>query len=279
MRGTEMLGIIDVGGGTRGIYGAGVLDCLMDRGIKADLFIGVSAGSANGASYLAGQRGRNYKFYTEYPLRKEYMSLRHMMQTGSYINLEYIYGTLCSENGESPFAYDDFINNPAQFIIVATDAFTGKPVYFDKKDMGRDHYETLMTSSCVPGVNRPYVFRGKPYFDGGISDPIPIKKAFELGCDRLILILTRPKKAFRKPRADSRISRIVSFRFPHAADAISRRCDVYNEELKYALELEDKGKVTIIAPDDISNLGTLTKDVTALNRMYRKGYTDALKVR
>jgi predicted patatin/cPLA2 family phospholipase len=69
-------------------------------------------------------------------------------------------------------------------------------------------------------VNRPYIFRGKPYFDGGISDPIPIKKAMELGCDKLIVILTRPKKAFRKPRADARVSRIVSFRFPYAADAI-----------------------------------------------------------
>ena len=54
-----MLGIIDVGGGTRGIYGAGVLDNLLDHNIMADCFIGVSAGTANGASYLAGQRGRN----------------------------------------------------------------------------------------------------------------------------------------------------------------------------------------------------------------------------
>ena len=274
-----MLGIIDVGGGTRGIYGAGVLDNLLDHNIMADCFIGGSAGTANGASYLAGQRGRNYKFYTEYAFRKEYMGLRNMMKTGSYINLEYIYGTLCNEDGESPFAFNAFMDNPAKYIIVSTDAFTGEPVYFDKDDMSLDHYETLMTSSCVPGVNRSYIFRGKPYFDGGISDPIPIKKAMELGCDKLIVILTRPKKAFRKPRADARVSRIVSFRFPYAADAIKVRCDVYNEQLKYALKLEDEGKIIIVAPEDISNLKTLTKDVTSLNRMYRLGYTDAIKIK
>ena len=66
------LGIIDVGGGFRGIYAAGVFDFCLDRDIHFDLVVGVSAGSANALSYLAGQRGRNYTFYTEYSFRKEY---------------------------------------------------------------------------------------------------------------------------------------------------------------------------------------------------------------
>jgi predicted patatin/cPLA2 family phospholipase len=67
--------------------------------------------------------------------------------------------------------------------------------------------------------------------------------------------------------------------FCSAADAIKVRCDVYNEQLKYALKLEDEGKIIIVAPEDISNLKTLTKDVTSLNRMYRMGYTDAIKIK
>ena len=62
----EKTGIIDVGGGLRGVYAAGVLDCCMDAGVQFDLGIGVSAGSANIASYLAGQKTRNYQFF---PLR------------------------------------------------------------------------------------------------------------------------------------------------------------------------------------------------------------------
>ena len=41
-----MIGIVDVGGGLRGIYGAGVFDRLMDQNIVFDYQIGVSAGSA-----------------------------------------------------------------------------------------------------------------------------------------------------------------------------------------------------------------------------------------
>ena len=74
-------GVVDVGGGLRGIYAAGIFDYCMDEGIQFDICIGVSAGSANIASYLAGQRGRNYQFYSEYSFRKEYMSLSCLLYT------------------------------------------------------------------------------------------------------------------------------------------------------------------------------------------------------
>ena len=61
--------------GLRGIYGAGVLDRCMEEGVQFDCCIGVSAGSANMCSYVAGQHGRNKPFYQDYSFRKEYMSV------------------------------------------------------------------------------------------------------------------------------------------------------------------------------------------------------------
>lgn len=85
-------GIIDVGGGLRGIYGAGVLDRCLEEGIHFDCCIGVSAGSANMSSYIAGQHGRNKPFYDEYSFRKEYMSVKNLVQKHSYLDLGYVYG-------------------------------------------------------------------------------------------------------------------------------------------------------------------------------------------
>ena len=68
-----MIGIVDVGGGLRGIFGAGVLDYCMEEGIRFDYCIGVSAGSANVTSYAAHQPGRNYHYYIEYSFRKAYL--------------------------------------------------------------------------------------------------------------------------------------------------------------------------------------------------------------
>lgn len=53
------LGVVDVGGGLRGIYAAGIFDYRLDKNIQFDLCIGVSAGSANAASYIAGQYRQN----------------------------------------------------------------------------------------------------------------------------------------------------------------------------------------------------------------------------
>ena len=98
----EKIGIIDIGGGLRGIYGAGIFDYLIANNIEIPYTIGVSAGSANIASYIAKQKGRNRRFYEVYSMEKEYMSLSHYRKTGSYINFEYIYGTLSNEDGLDP---------------------------------------------------------------------------------------------------------------------------------------------------------------------------------
>lgn len=127
-------GIIDVGGGMRGIYAAGVFDRCLDTGVHFDICIGVSAGSANGASFVAGQKKRNYAFYTEYAFRKEYMSLRNFVTKKSYIDLDYVYGTLSNTDGEYPLDYDAFAKNPTDYVVVATDAATGKAVYFNKTE-------------------------------------------------------------------------------------------------------------------------------------------------
>lgn len=90
----ETIGIVDVGGGYRGIYASGVLDYCMDHRLQFDVGVGVSAGSANLISYAAGQRGRNFQFYSEYGLRKEYADIRNFLFKRSFLDLDYVYGTL-----------------------------------------------------------------------------------------------------------------------------------------------------------------------------------------
>ena len=46
--------MIDMGGGMRGVYTAGIYDYLLDQKITIDYGIGVSAGAANMITFLAG---------------------------------------------------------------------------------------------------------------------------------------------------------------------------------------------------------------------------------
>ena len=272
-------GVIDVGGGMRGIYAAGVFDRCMDEDIRFDLCIGISAGSANVSSYLAGQRGRNRFFYETYPFRKEYMSLGNFLRIGSYLDLDYIYGTLSNTGGECPLDYDAFAANPAELIVIACDADTGESRYFEKKDVARDDYRPMMASSAIPAVCLPYPIDGRRYFDGALGDTIPLQKAFDEGCDRVVLVLTKPKDTLRKADKDVFLARFVKRRWPVAAERLRTRAKRYNEGVALAKKLEAEGKVLIIAPEDTEGMDTLKKDRDAMERLYARGYEDAAAIR
>ena len=271
-------GIVDVGGGLRGIYAAGVLDYCMDQGIRFDVGIGVSAGNANLASYTAGQKGRNYQFYTEYAFRKQYMSLGNFIRKKSYVDMDYVYGTLCGADGENPLDYPALRDNPMEFYVVATDAETGQPKYFDKTDIRQDDYSIMKASSVIPFVCKPYIVQGTPYYDGALGDPVPIKKAFQLGCDRVVVILTKPEKELRTSRKDEKLAVGIRKKYPAAAEKLCRRAQRYNESVALAQDYARQGKAFIVAPDDTCGVDTLKKDKESLHRLYEKGYKDGKKI-
>lgn len=271
-------GIVDVGGGLRGVYAAGVFDYCMDKGIQFSVGIGVSAGSANVASYCAGQRGRNYPFYTDYPFRKEYMSMRNFIFKRSYLDLDYIYSVLSDADGENPLDYQAFVHSPTEFIGVAANAHTGEAKYFDKSSLHQDDYSVLKASSAIPFICHPYEVEGIPYFDGALGDPVPIEKAFAMGCDKVVLILTKPKDIPRAVGQDWRFAKRIEKAYPLAAEKLRTRAQRYNAGVEAAKRYEAQGKLLIIAPDDTCGVGTLTKDRDALRNFYKKGYEDAQRV-
>ena len=273
-----MIGVVDVGGGERDIYGAGVLDFCMERGIDFDYCVGVSAGAANLSSYLAGQVGRNFAFYTTYSFRPQYMGWGLVAKTGEYADLDYIYGTLSNSDGEYPLDYPAMVASGKQFIIVATGADNGRPVYFTLDDMAQDDYAPVKASSALPVVNKPYPVHGYPCYDGGLSDPIPVKKALDAGCEKVVVILTRPRDGYRSPDADMNFVRILWPKYPRIAMALANRAGLYNFQLDLAKKYEREGKVLIVAPDDISGMGTLTKDIDAIEGLYAKGLRDAFAI-
>ena len=272
------IGVVDVGGGLRGSFGAGVLDYCMEQGIRFDFGIGVSAGAANISSYMANQRGRNFVFYTDYFQREQYMGVKNLIHTGSYIGLDYIYSSLSDHEGDYPLDWKTIRNDPRNMMIVATDANTGLPHYFHKYDMRQDSYDPIKVSCCVPVINRPYKVNGIPYYDGGLSDPVPYEKAFEAGCDKVVVILTRPEDYRRIPKNDKIIADLLHPHYPNASQAMRNRSVIYNQQLDECEYLQMQGKVCIVAPDSIGKMKTLTKDKDSIEALYYKGYEAGKKI-
>lgn len=270
--------VIDVGGGFRGIYAAAVLDRCLDDGVSFDLGIGVSAGGGNIASFIAGQRGRNRRFYAEYGSRKEYAGLGCFLAHRNFLNLDYIYGTLCTHDGEDPLDFGAFTDSPMDFIVVATDAATGKPMYFPKSRMRQDDYDVLKASSAIPAACKPYRIDGRPYFDGALGDPVPVAKALELGCEKIVLLLTKPRDTVRTSEQDEKVARFIERKYPNAAAGFRQRATRYNESVAFAKKLEAQGRALIVAPDDTCGVSTLSRKKGPLDALYAKGYADGAAI-
>lgn len=272
------LGVIDVGGGYRDIYGAGVLDVCMEENIVFDTCIGVSAGSGNLASYLSGQAGRSYTCYLDYVFRKEYMSLHNWIKKHNFTDTSYLYDTIWSSTGENPLDFDSLRVHPADFFVACCNAISGELMWFDKSHFKQDCYDVLKAACALPIINTPVTIAGKICLDGGMCDPVPVLKALEEGCDKLVVILTRPIDTFRRPRFDHFVARLIKKQFPKAAERIRTRSERYNAGVARAIRLQEEGRAIIVAPDNIDGLSTLTRDRKKLMELYEKGKKDAQKV-
>lgn len=206
------------------------------------------------------------------------MSLHNFLSHKSYIDMDYVYGVLSNTGGENPLDYEALAANPAAFIAVAANAETGQVKYFDKGDMALDHYDILKASCSIPLVCRPCFIGGVPYYDGALSDPVPIAKAFSLGCEKVVLILTKPRDFLRTPGKDKRLSALIRRKYPLAAAQLEQRAARYNTSIALAKEYEQQGKLLIVAPDDTCGMDTLTRSPEAMKRFYEKGMHDGRRI-
>ncbi len=269
-------GLIVEGGGMKCAYSAGVLDIFLDEGISFDYCIGVSAGAANAASFLAGQRERNMRYYTEHVKDPRYISLGNFIKTGSLFGLQYIYGDMTNEGGVDPLDYDAYHNNPTEAYLPATDVLTGQPRYFNKNEMERNSYQPIMASCALPVACKPISYEGHMYYDGGVSDSIPLQHALDHGCDRLVVIFSKPR-GFRMEPQGFRLGYTLALKnkYPKIVDALNHRHEVYNREMELADALEKEGKLVSYCPSPDVKISTYTTDPAITMQLYENGLQDA----
>ena len=120
-------GLILEGGGMRGLFTAGVIDVLMEKGVTFDGMIGVSAGAVFGCNYKSGQIGRVLRYNTTYCRDPRYCSFRSLIKTGNLFGKDFCYREL-PENLDI-FDKETFEKNPMEFYVTCTNVMTGEPLY------------------------------------------------------------------------------------------------------------------------------------------------------
>ncbi len=267
-------GLVVEGGGMKCAYCAGVLDQFLENGITFDYCIGVSAGAASVASYLAGQKGRNLRFYTEYIDDPWYFGVRSFLKNGDLFNLKYIYGDLTNSGGRDPLDLEALKKNPAEYEIVATCAETGEGVYFSKDDLIQDDYRHVMASCAIPAVCRPVEIDGKHYYDGGLADSIPMQRALDRGCDKLVVIASKSRKFVKTPEKFRMMYTLMCRKYPKAVKALNDRYLTYRRQQKLMFDLEKAGTAFLFTPETDRKINTFTMNREVNQHMYDLGVQD-----
>ena len=264
-------GLVLEGGGMRGLYTAGVLEYFMEQNLYFPYNIGVSAGACMAASYLSRQKGRNKKVNLGYVEDKRYISFTNFIRKREVFGMDFIFDEI--PNRLVPFDMDTFRNSPEKFVVVTTDCETGEPVYYDKTNHGDDLVLLLRASSSLPFVASSVEYQGRHLLDGGIVDPIPIKKAQEEGFEKNVIILTKPEGYYKRP------SKLTSFlkykKHPKVSELLSVRYKIYNETMRYIDEQEKLGKVYVIRPSKTLPVGRMERNKERLEELYELGWHDA----
>jgi predicted patatin/cPLA2 family phospholipase len=272
-------GIVVEGGGMKCVYGAGVLDALMDDGISFDYAIGVSAGAGNLASFTARQRGRNNRYFSIHSRDPHYLSVRNYLNDGNAFNLKWIYGTASCTGGVDPLDWEAMSKNPMEFVIVATDVETGQAVYFRKEEMAKDDYRVLAASCAIPVACQPVAIDGRKFCDGGVADPLPVGRALEDGCDRLLVIPAHPRGYVKPPEPKKLLYTRALRRYPNVVESIDLRHLRHKESMALAEKLELEGRAMILAPSREIDFGTFSKNTEEMEKYYRLGFEDYDRVR
>ncbi|WP_243522259.1 patatin family protein [Bacillus pseudomycoides] len=267
------IGLVLEGGGMKGLYTAGVLEYFMEKELFFPYVVGVSAGACMGATYLSRQKGRNKKVNTELVSDHRYISYRNFIRKRELFGMDFLFDEV--PNKIVPFDFQTFLHTNEQFVIGTTDCETGQAVYYSKQERGDDILKIIRASSSVPFIAPAVDYDGKKLLDGGIIDPIPVRKAQKDGYKKNVVIMTKPEGYVKKRNRFSPMAKYLYRRYPKVSKLLVEHYRFYNESILYMSLDEQKENFFVIQPSMQLPVSGIERNKDKLVDLYNLGYQDA----
>ena len=256
------------GGAMRGVFTTGVLDGFLKAGFNPfDFHIGVSSGASNLAAFLAEMPGRNFRIYTDYSLRPEFIDFKRFLRGGHLMDLDWMWDITIKE---VRLNLRKIQSSGKPFFVCLTDVKTGLSVYWKTEES--DLEAALKASSALPVIYRGFPnLYGRSFADGGISDPLPVKAACGMGARKIMVIRSRPASYFKK---ESLLQTILLFhlrKYPHLKKAFESRVIKYNNSVMFLRTPPAGLSVVEICPPENFRQTRLGREKKLLTESYELG--------
>ncbi len=262
-------GIVLEGGALRGIFTSGVVDALLLEDVRFDYAIGVSAGAGNVTSLKSRQVGRTANVMACSSDIK-YFGIMELIRSRQFLNLDKMFDVY----GKNPLDFDALFKDPTEAEYTVTCCETGEAEYLSERFDEHRLLKIVKASCAIPMLFAPVEIGGKHYLDGGVGNSIPCDRAIECGCDRLLVVLTKPEGT--APGDYSKNMRIIKRMYPQYPNlwrACEERIRRYNESFEYMRRLEAEGRAIVIRPT--RTISKFETDNEKLRAQYKHGYDAA----
>ena len=263
------------GGGMRGAYLSGVLDVMLDNGLKFGGYAGTSAGATHLCNYLSEQRERNRRIDVVHSANKRYMGWSNLIRTGDFFEVEYCYNEI--PRVIDPFDFEKFRENAMQseFYAAATNLETGLAEYLLTRDLDkREDMDKIRASASLPLMSHIVEVDGMKLLDGGVADSIPFEIMAKKGFEKQVVIVTQPEGYVKKPNPMIPLFKIIYRKYPKFIEAARTRHIRYNQCLETLEEWCNRGTTFRIRPSESFKIDRLEKDKSKLVKLYDLGVKD-----
>ncbi len=171
------IGIALGGGAAKGFAHIGVIKMLEANGLTPAVVAGTSAGSVVGALYASGMNAFELQ---EKAVDLDEAKIRDLqLSSGGLILGQKLEDYVNAQVQRKPL---ERLSKP--FVAVATRLEDGERTVFARGNTG----QAVRASSSIPGVFQPVTIGKYHFVDGGLTSPVPVDAARQLGADLVIAV-------------------------------------------------------------------------------------------
>ena len=256
------------GGGWKGLYTVGVLDCMMKNGINLTTVTGVSAGALSAIGYVSGQIGWGARIDLTYRHDKNYCGIGAMKRDKGITGFSYLFNDILKE---LPLDEERLYAPDRKLAVTATNLLTGKVKYFEKGKC--DLFRAVQASATVPFVSKPVMIDGIPYLDGGCAEKIPLSWSGLHNGEKTVVVRTRELSYRRKP-GTSKLTKIMYRKYPNYIKSMENVNEEFNQTVDLLEKQAENGEIFLIAPSKPVEVTRFDGDMDKLGDLYWLGWND-----
>ncbi len=257
----------------KGAYANGVLSAFEEAGhTRFDALYGTSAGGALAAWFSAGQAVYAEETWPYAGDRRIVNYGRWLTRRGPLLDHEALLDIVYLK--EHPLDIAAVQRYPSPVVVVASDVESGAAHYQDLRCT--DVISWLKATGRLPAASGPVVsIGGRRYLDGGITDPIPVRRAAAEGHDHITLILNNPPGPLR--RDNPILAEFTARRWPALREGIVHHQERKHEAIAWAERPPAGLSVSIIRPLQTTGLHRLSRDIGAIRAGIALGREDGAR--